>query len=150
MSRALGGNSSTRRLSRWISPFETVSSPASIRSSVDLPQPDGPSRTRNSPSGTSRLMSLTAGTGPQVLVTFFRVIAAIGQSSLGKFLLSAFDTAGGHSGDDIALGDKVEGDGRQCVDQADRHHGMDGRAQFADEAGKADRGRMQVLAADER
>ena len=50
-------------------PMETVplvmdSSPAIIRSSVDLPQPDGPTRTMNSPSAMSRSMPLTASTSP--------------------------------------------------------------------------------------
>jgi len=36
-----------------ISPPVIVSSPATIRRSVDLPQPDGPTMTMNSPSATS-------------------------------------------------------------------------------------------------
>src|SRR5262245_52608071 len=43
-----------------ISPVVTSSSPATMRSSVDLPQPDGPTSTRNSPSRTSSVTSLTA------------------------------------------------------------------------------------------
>jgi hypothetical protein len=43
-----------------ISPPEIVSRPAIIRSAVDLPQPDGPTRTRNSPSSMSRLRSWIA------------------------------------------------------------------------------------------
>ena len=38
-----------------ISTEETRSSPATMRSSVDLPQPDGPTITMNSPSATSRV-----------------------------------------------------------------------------------------------
>ena len=59
MSRLVGGSWSTRRSSMWISPLVTLSRPASMRSSVDLPQPEGPSSTRNSPSATSSEMSLT-------------------------------------------------------------------------------------------
>jgi hypothetical protein len=44
-----------------IAPPSTSSSPASIRSEVDLPQPDGPTRTRNSPSAISRFSASTAG-----------------------------------------------------------------------------------------
>ena len=42
------------------SPDEIVSSPATMRSVVDFPQPEGPTRTRNSLSAISRLSSLTA------------------------------------------------------------------------------------------
>src|ERR1041385_7707887 len=42
-------------------PSEISSSPAIIRSVVDLPQPEGPTRTTNSLSGTERLKSLTTG-----------------------------------------------------------------------------------------
>ena len=38
------------------------SSPATARSSVDLPQPDGPSTASTSPSATSTVASTTAGT----------------------------------------------------------------------------------------
>ena len=44
----------TSRSPMRIAPPSTSSSPASIRSEVDLPQPDGPTRTRNSPSAMSR------------------------------------------------------------------------------------------------
>ena len=49
MSRARGGRSVTSRSPIEIVPPVTSSRPAIIRSSVDLPQPDGPTRTRNSP-----------------------------------------------------------------------------------------------------
>ena len=39
------------------------SRPAIMRSSVDLPQPDGPTRTRNSPSAISRSIPATAAVG---------------------------------------------------------------------------------------
>src|SRR6478672_600062 len=42
-------------------PLLTSSRPASIRRVVDLPQPEGPTRTMNSPSLISRLMPGTAG-----------------------------------------------------------------------------------------
>src|SRR4029079_11012925 len=78
-------------MSRWAgcsavmstSPIEIVpsvisSSPAIIRSSVDLPQPDGPTRTMNSPSAIERLTSSTATTPPaNDLVTCSSSIPAI-------------------------------------------------------------------------
>src|SRR5262249_20499395 len=47
-----------------IFPPLTSSRPAIIRSSVDLPHPDGPTRTRNSPLSTSRSTPSTARTPP--------------------------------------------------------------------------------------
>ena len=45
-------------------PAVSGSSPASIISRVDLPQPDGPRMETNSPSATSKLTPATASTGP--------------------------------------------------------------------------------------
>src|SRR6476646_2077784 len=39
-------------------------------SKVDLPQPDGPTKTTNSPSVTSRLMPFSTSTGPKAFFTF--------------------------------------------------------------------------------
>ena len=50
------------------SPAVTSSRPAIIRSRVDLPQPDGPTSTRSSPSATSRSTSSTATTPVRVLL----------------------------------------------------------------------------------
>ena len=53
MSRSLGSRSFTTLSPMRNSPDVIVSSPAIIRSAVDLPQPDGPTSTKNSPSATS-------------------------------------------------------------------------------------------------
>ena len=58
MSRSLGLRWVTCRSAMWISPLLTESRPAIIDSSVDLPQPEGPTRIRNSPSSISMLMPL--------------------------------------------------------------------------------------------
>ena len=50
MSRSFGGRSLTTRSPIEIVPAVISSSPAMDRSAVDLPQPDGPTRTMNSPS----------------------------------------------------------------------------------------------------
>src|SRR6202521_5629341 len=100
MSRALGGSWSTRRWLRWISPLDTLSRPASIRSSVDFPQPDGPSSTRNSRSGTSRLTLLTAVFVPNVRVTWSSLIDAM---AIYPVVASALYAAGGHAGHYVAL-----------------------------------------------
>ena len=60
MSRSLGARSFTTSPPIFSSPSLMSSSPAIIRSAVDFPQPDGPTRITNSPSLISRSMSLTA------------------------------------------------------------------------------------------
>ena len=52
-----------------ISPSVIDSSPASIRSAVVLPEPDGPTSTRNSPSPASSVSSRTASTESKRFVT---------------------------------------------------------------------------------
>src|SRR5262249_480588 len=60
MSRSFGVSSFTSLPPIRRMPLVMSSSPATIRSAVVLPQPDGPTSTMNSPSPTFRVMSLTA------------------------------------------------------------------------------------------
>src|ERR1700676_4210968 len=60
-----------------MSPPETSSRPAIIRSVVLLPQPEGPTSTTNSLSGISRLMLRTASTLSKRLTTLRKVTSAI-------------------------------------------------------------------------
>ena len=60
MSRLRGSRWVTSRSPMWIGPAVVSSIPAISFSSVDLPQPDGPTSTMNSPWRTSRLTSSTA------------------------------------------------------------------------------------------
>ena len=60
MSRSAGSSWFTTRSPILISPSVTVSSPATIRSRVDLPQPEGPTSTMNSPSAISMSTPATA------------------------------------------------------------------------------------------
>ena len=53
ISRSIGSIWLTTRSPILISPPLTVSRPATMRRSVDLPQPEGPTKTRNSPSAIS-------------------------------------------------------------------------------------------------
>ena len=64
MSRSLGGTSFTIRPPMATVPPETCSSPAIIRSVVDLPHPEGPTSTMNSRSAIRMLKSSTARTPP--------------------------------------------------------------------------------------
>src|SRR5918999_1790953 len=61
MSRSFGGVWVTSRSPMRIVPELISSSPASIRSEVDFPQPDGPTSAMNSPSRISRSRPGTAG-----------------------------------------------------------------------------------------
>src|SRR6476469_2202476 len=61
MSRELGSTLVTSRSPIRMRPPLTGSRPASMRRDVDLPQPEGPTRTRNSPSPISRSSWSTAG-----------------------------------------------------------------------------------------
>ena len=51
-----------------------------MRSIVDLPQPDGPTKTRNSPSSTSRSMPLMTSTVPKDLRTPRRLTRPMAQA----------------------------------------------------------------------
>ena len=64
MSRSLGGTSLTTRSPMRISPSEISSRPASMRRQVDLPQPEGPTKTTNSLSEISMLRSVMTVTSP--------------------------------------------------------------------------------------
>src|SRR5215471_17064171 len=77
MSRERGGSSVTSRSPIEIDPAVTSSRPAIIRSSVDLPQPEGPTRTRNSPLPIVSETLSTATTSPEkTLLTLSRTISA--------------------------------------------------------------------------
>src|SRR5215208_1079539 len=62
MSRRFAGTSVTSRPPIRTGPVSTSSRPASIRSAVVLPEPDGPTSTMNSPSPICRSKRSTAGT----------------------------------------------------------------------------------------
>src|SRR5712671_4738411 len=69
----------TSRPPTTISPESASSSPATTRRIVLLPQPDGPSRTRNSPSAICSETSLTASTLPKL---FIRCLIRISATTL--------------------------------------------------------------------
>ena len=64
MSRFFGSSWVTSRSPMWMVPLVGLSRPAIIDSSVDLPQPDGPTRIRNSPFSISRSMPLRMWMSP--------------------------------------------------------------------------------------
>src|SRR5580704_6380866 len=73
MSRSRGGTSFTTSPPIQISPEVISSSPAIMRSVVDLPQPDGPTSTTNSSSSISRSMPFTAWTLPSNALVTLRI-----------------------------------------------------------------------------
>ena len=76
--RSRGAFSFIRSPPMVTSPSVMSSRPTIIRSTVDFPQPDGPTRIMNSPSAMSRLTSLTAGKpSPYFLTMLRRVISAM-------------------------------------------------------------------------
>src|SRR5246127_1534164 len=77
MSRSFGGTELTTRWSILTSPSVTLSSPAMMASKVDLPQPEGPTRTTNSPVLTSRSIPLSTGTEPKFFLRCWIVSEAI-------------------------------------------------------------------------
>src|SRR3954465_1800197 len=77
MSRSLGGTLFTTRPPIAISPRLISSRPAIMRSSVDLPQPEGPTRTTNSPSGISTETPCSTCTEPKYFSTCLTSTAAI-------------------------------------------------------------------------
>src|SRR5262245_53553941 len=76
--RLLGGTPTTSSPRSWMSPSSGSSNPATMRIVVVLPQPDGPSSVRNSPSRMSIDRSSTATTSPKVFVTPRMLIAGVG------------------------------------------------------------------------
>ena len=77
MSRALARLKVTSSPSSRIRPLVGSSSPAIMRSVVVLPQPDGPSSARNSPSCTVKVESSTAAKSPNCLRRFSTLISAM-------------------------------------------------------------------------
>src|SRR3712207_6311510 len=107
-----------------MSPLVMSSSPTIILSSVDFPQPDGPTRIMNSPSAMSRLTSFTAGKPSPYCLTMLRIsIEAMRSRPLAGWWIrgSALDRAVGETGDDAPLEEQHEDDDRDGDD--DRRRG---------------------------
>src|SRR4051812_9611183 len=77
--RLCGGSVSMRRAPKRTSPLSSSAKPATIRNSVVLPQPDGPSKVKNSPSAIVIEMSSTARTAPKDRLTRSIPMLANGQ-----------------------------------------------------------------------
>src|SRR5215203_1911433 len=113
MSRSRGSSSFTTRPPISIVPPEIGSSPAIIRSSVDFPQPEGPTRTTNSPSSTERLAPFRISTGPKFLRSSRIVTEAMAPS---------FHRAERQPAHDEALAEEHQKDGWDGRDHGSRGH----------------------------
>ena len=91
-----------------------------MRSSVDLPQPDGPTSTRNSPSAMARSMSASTRAVAVALVQPVDAQVRHGERAL-------FDRAGGEAGDELAGEDHVDRDDRQDRHRQRREHASSSR-----------------------
>src|SRR3954467_8598377 len=98
MSRSFGARSLTTSPPMSISPSEMSSRPAIMRSAVDFPHPDGPTRIMNSPSLMSRLMCLTASKPSS-----YRFVTVGDSISAQVALLLSLDCARGKARDDAPL-----------------------------------------------
>src|SRR6516162_5566484 len=106
MPRSRGGRAVTSRPSTRMRPPLGCSRPASRRQAVVLPEPDGPSSTRNSPASKARSSARSATVPPaKVLVTR--------SNRMVMRTLSAFDRAEGQATHELPLDDEGEEDDRQ-------------------------------------
>src|ERR1700722_1140719 len=109
MSRSFGATELTSVPSMRISPSLTLSRPAIIASSVDLPQPDGPTSATNSPVRASRSMPFSTSTTPKRLCSPETVSVAIAVRS--------FDRALGEAANEILAAEEIDQQRRHGGDQ---------------------------------
>src|SRR5580704_15878607 len=113
MSRSLGDLLFTTCPPMSSSPAVMSSRPAIMFSTVDFPEPDGPTRMTNSPSAISRLKSSTASDPSGKRLVMWS--SAISATCLSLTPL-ALDRAGRQPGDDPALEEQHEDDDRDGDD----------------------------------
>src|SRR5580700_6873930 len=109
MSRSFGATALTILPSIRISPSLAVSSPAIIASSVDLPQPDGPTSAMNSPVRASRSMPFRTSTEPKRLKSRETLSVAM--------LVPSFDGALGEAANEILAPEEIDQERRHRADQ---------------------------------
>src|SRR4029079_13257182 len=113
MSRSFESTSFTGLPSMATVPAVISSRPASMRRSVDLPQPEGPTSTMNSPSRMSNEMPWMTFVAPKAFSTLWNETDAM--------VTSCLHGAGGESGLHVALEHVINGRGRQRVEESRRH-----------------------------
>src|SRR6185437_7736099 len=126
-----------------ISPSVTSSRPAAIRRSVDLPQPEGPTKTTNSPSAMSKSTSrITLTSAVYCLLMFLKLTEAIAAPNAKNEL--TLDRAGRQTLDEEALAGEEGDQHRQRRYRGCRHHQVVALLELADEEADADGNRLHV------
>src|SRR5436189_3752526 len=158
MSRSFGGRSLTIRSPIVISPAVISSSPATIRSVVDLPHPDGPTSTMNSLSRMWRFTSLTACTSSYFLFRSFIITWAMNGSPCSECPMvhhsrpgcsSAFHRAG-EAGDIVLDEERVDERDRNRAQQRPGHQRAPEEDVAPDQLGDdADRHRLLLRGREE-
>src|ERR1019366_142757 len=168
MSRSLDSTSLTTWPSMAIVPPLISSSPASMRSSVDLPQPEGPTSTVNSPSAMSKAMPWMTLTAPKVFSTLQNETDATsglspgrrkaglrrlgGQRtnvSVGALHSSALHGAGREARDHVALERVVDRRRRQRIEKTGRHEQLPWRIIRGKKAAEGDAERRAPVVGEE-
>src|SRR5260370_16183893 len=109
MARCCGGAVLATREAILTWTWVTLSKPAMIASKVDFPQPEGPTRTTNSPVFTSRSIPLSTGTEPKFFLRCWIVSEAIDNR--------LFDGALGQPAQKISAAKEINQERRQSADQ---------------------------------
>src|ERR1700745_1099410 len=117
MSRSFDSMSLTTLPSMAMVPEEISSSPASMRNSVDLPHPDGPTSTMNSPSWMSKPIPWMTLVEPKFFSTLWKDTDAM--RVLSEKL--ALHCAGGEPADHVAFERIVDRRRRKRVNETHRH-----------------------------
>src|SRR6478672_3345128 len=136
MSRSLDSTSLTTRPSIAIVPPLISSSPASMRRRVDLPQPEGPTSTVNSPSAMSKPMPWMTLTEPKFFSTLRNWRDAMCPALSGPLALHGTGREAAHH---VALECVVDRRRRQRVDQARGHQQLPGGVVGGQEVAERDR-----------
>src|SRR5260221_75099 len=113
--RLAGGALATWTPSILISPPDTSSRPAISRRSVDLPQPDGPTKTTNSPSSMSRSSAGMMTTSPNAFRTLRRTKRPIMSLPCSRSL--SLDGSEGQAAHQLALREPAEDHDRRDGDR---------------------------------
>jgi len=120
MSRSLGSTSLTTFEPMEIAPAEISSRPAIMRRRVDLPQPEGPTSTQNSPSSTATSTPCSTSVEPKLLRHVFQGDRSHGEDFRGRGQVSRAEFAG------QGRIERVLSCAREC-DEKDTDHRCGGR-----------------------
>src|SRR5437870_3603324 len=140
MSRSFDSTSLTTLLSIAMVPPLISSSPASMRNSVDLPQPEGPTNTMNSPSLMSKLTPWITLVVPKFFSTFWKDTEAINPSpqNLCVERCSTFHSPSRKPADHIALERIVDRRRRRSVNETRRHQQLPWRIVGSEKVAQGD------------